>query len=71
MNLKPASEGTPQTLEQAIINGLREVRELDQAPALIERHIKDYLAQRFSVAMFEHAECQAVLNLLFHRIVER
>jgi hypothetical protein len=49
MNL---SEGTPQTLEQAITNGMIHARESSGNPlTLIRWHIRDYLSQRFGVAM--------------------
>lgn len=56
--------GTPETLREAIENALKE----GQDPARIEVHIRDYLAQKFSVAFFDNRANETCIEELWYRI---
>lgn len=63
-------DGTPKTLDEAIalalmVGPLSEIRE---RAYLV---LKDYLSQKFGVAMLMHTECDTVLKNLFEDITRR
>lgn len=47
------SQGTPKTLRQAIRNGLEHHQVGLDAAAVTLPHVRDYLAQKFSVAVMQ------------------
>ena len=60
--------GTPKTLLEAIQNGISASSAMTPVPDSIKAHVKDFLAQRFNVAMFEHDEASKWLDALFKKI---
>jgi hypothetical protein len=51
---KQVSKGTPKNLFQSIINGLQDTSADDTDPQMageIEKHVKDFLAQKFQLFM--------------------
>lgn len=60
--------GTPKTLIGAIHNGLALDPELSDLN--ISAHVRDFLSQRFSVAMINHPEEAKMLKALFEEIVK-
>jgi hypothetical protein len=66
--------GTPKTLRQAIRNGIWENGEErvteDHQVFTIRRHVRDFLAQQFAIAMMNAPEAEAErLSATFKRIV--
>lgn len=60
--------GTPKTLRQAIINGLKQAQEQkltdDSVEAeIIRAHVIDFLAQRFGAAMMNVADAEDLKDL--------
>ena len=50
----PKEEGTPRTLRQAIVNGLRDGSEKERADEMV-LHVRDFLGQKFNVAMMDES----------------
>lgn len=62
-------KGTPKTLTQAINNGLSD----PSGRGCVKTHLKDFLAQKFNVAMIENednTEVVEALKSLFERITK-
>ncbi len=67
------SAGTPKTLEEAIARGVREIEATafparltdDDKATIIHRHVRDFLAQRFSIAMLTPTSPQDLWALIF------
>lgn len=55
--------GTPQTLKEAIQNGLEDVKPGRERVDIVWIHVKDYLAQKFGLNFTE--EARVLWNLLF------
>lgn len=68
------NRGTPKTLNQAIINGLEAYgfQNNEKLAQFIEPHIKDFLAQKFSVAgmKVQDEKLEAEIHQLFQKITK-
>jgi len=70
------NKGTPKTLYDAIDNGLLEIFEPaksvlnNEEATIIKKHVKDFLAHHFGVAMLANEGDTEVLTNLFKRITE-
>lgn len=60
--------GTPTTLKEAVAQALSKVVRLEDAPALVEARVLDFLSQRFGTAMLKHEEMETELHELFNSI---
>lgn len=64
------SHGTPMTLEEAIQRALEEIRGLpssteDEQIQVIHRRVKDFLAQKFSLAMCGELDLKTLWSHIF------
>lgn len=75
-----SSKGTPKTLREAIQNALDDPNAVDEEkaqirPEVIEQHVRDYLAQKFSVAFISDQSPQelweAITGQKSRHVVER
>lgn len=51
-----STKGTPRTLEEAIENGIEEFKRVgrpDQEAYFVRIHVRDFLAQKFSIAVLK------------------
>lgn len=65
-----SSQGTPKTLNQAIVNGMC-IGQMKDMKGNILNHVRDFLSQRFGAAMLAAptTEEEARLKALFEEIV--
>ena len=66
------TQGTPKSLAEAIQNALCETKSGPDVVSEFHSHIKDFLAQKFSVAMMktENAETEVALRALWKEILK-
>lgn len=68
------TNGTPKTLALAIINGQMDAADSKQDKVretyTLEKHIKDFLAQHFAVAMLKNPESGDAFKALFERVTK-
>lgn len=82
------NKGTPTNIQDAIKNALDEVSELRRAlsdvsmtlaasvdeETIIQKHIRDFLAQKFSIAMYQvydNAETESQFKDLFNKCTQK
>lgn len=70
------SEGTPKTMRQAIINGIKDGFKKENAGKpladAVEAHVRDFLAQKFSVEILSARTAEAdLLEALFEEITRK
>lgn len=66
-------KGTPKTLDEAIQNAMDEAGLLHDEIIIagFHAHIQDYLAQKFSTAMYANLESQTIIGKLFIKCVNK
>ena len=59
------NQGTPKTLTEAIRNGIVDsLQRHERQSVTIDRHVRDYLNQKFGVVMLQHPEATPLLEKL-------
>ncbi len=64
-----ANQGTPRTLREAIENGRQEGNRSPDAAQAIEMNVRDFLAQKFTIAILKGAseeELKTLFEEIFH-----
>lgn len=66
--------GTPTTLKQAIDNAMDELLkqpfhlDVDQFTPIIQKHVRDFLAQKFQIELLKEEQGQSSIKALWKRV---
>jgi hypothetical protein len=72
-----ATEGTPKLLTEALVNSAGKTHEIEGIKIITcdldvtYEHIRDFLAQKFQVAMMQHPDQDKILKELFASITAK